>query len=337
LWLQPEVGYASAMRPLLGFILILVLSGCAGASKGFDRGALRREIQIGERAQVSDAEIAAALARQPQLPPRFRVGVYVRDPEKHWGMDWQWTADDKDRLLRAVTQLVPEGILGDAFFVNPLTLQGNDLRALRLAAAQHGADALLVVAGASDLDTYMNNWAVTYWLILPALFVPGSTSDALFVARAAMWDVRNEFLYLTAEAESTGSQRRPAAFTDRRGLIDATRRESVDLLAAEIFQAASRDPGYRAQSGCAYARPMKLFTAAARYAVPVSPRGISLAGLDHLQFLCTVDVSRAERNPSSGQQSLSDKPPCRLAATPLSPPSLLIWSRCGGPTAAVSE
>lgn len=222
------------MRPLLGFILILVLSGCAGASKGFDRGALRREIQIGERAQVSDAEIAAALARQPQLPPRFRVGVYVRDPEKHWGMDWQWTADDKDRLLRAVTQLVPEGILGDAFFVNPLTLQGNDLRALRLAAAQHGADALLVVAGASDLDTYMNNWAVTYWLIRPALFVPGSTSDALFVARAAMWDVRNEFLYLTAEAESTGSQRRPAAFTDRRGLIDATRRESVDLLAAEI-------------------------------------------------------------------------------------------------------
>jgi hypothetical protein len=70
--------------------------------------------------------------------------------------------------------------------------------------------------------------------VLPLLFVPASQAEALFLARAAMWDVRNEFLYLTAEAESVKKQMRPAAFIDERELVDAAKEEPVNLLAREI-------------------------------------------------------------------------------------------------------
>jgi hypothetical protein len=207
--------------------LVVLLAACA-TSRGFDRGAVGRELQEGM--QITDTTIAEALARRPQLPPRFRVGVFIRDvPARQAG--WRWSGEEKDRIVKAVAGLEE---VGDAFLLSPMIAQGTDLTSLRLAAARHGADALLVVTGAADVDRYSNALVFSYFLVLPMLFIPASQAEALFLARAAMWDVRNEFLYLTAEAESVKKQVRPAAFIDERELVDAAKEETVSLLAREI-------------------------------------------------------------------------------------------------------
>ncbi len=73
----------------------------------------------------------------------------------------------------------------------------------RLAAAQHGADVLLTINGICDVDAYNNSWAWTYLALFPALFIPGNVIDVLFIARTALWGVRNGFLYLSTESEAT--------------------------------------------------------------------------------------------------------------------------------------
>ncbi len=90
----------------------------------------------------------------------------------------------------------------DVFFISNMIVDGNeDLKSLRMAAAKHQADALLVVTGAAQVDRYINGWGWSYALILPTFFVPGSQVDTLFLSSAALWDVKNEYLYLTNDAE----------------------------------------------------------------------------------------------------------------------------------------
>lgn len=217
----------------LAAVLVLL---CACGSRGFDRGLLRREMQIAEQPVVTDADIAAALSRKPQLVEGFRAGIYFREPEER--QSWRWTAADRERVLDAVS--AADGI-GEAFLISPLVVARQDLRSIRLAAAQHGADALIVVAGAADVDVSANGWAVTYLAVAPLLFVPGNDMDALFIARAAMWDVRNEFLYVTADGESARSQTRPAAFTEnRKALIDPLRSEAIGQLTQELSRRLQR-------------------------------------------------------------------------------------------------
>ncbi len=124
------------------------------------------------------------------------------------------------------------------FVINPSVVSGTDLKSLRLAAAQHGADALLVVTGATEVDSYHNSWAWTYVALATMLFVPANELNVLFMARAALWDVRNQYLYMTAEAESTKSQTRPAASVDERSALAEAKEESLESLNAEIARMA---------------------------------------------------------------------------------------------------
>src|SRR6185437_6321460 len=101
--------------------------------------------------------------------------------------------------------------VSDVFEISPAVVTSSgDVKSLRLAAAQHGADALMVLSAGKDTDKYTNQWVWTYFAIIPAFFVPGSNTDVLFMTHAAMWDVRNGYLYLTADSESTHGQTRSA-------------------------------------------------------------------------------------------------------------------------------
>jgi hypothetical protein len=64
--------------------------------------------------------------------------------------------------------------------------------------------------------------------------VPATREEAVFVSRAALWDVRNEFLYMTAESESVQGQRRPLALIDRKEVIDDARKDSLGQLIQEV-------------------------------------------------------------------------------------------------------
>ena len=82
---------------------------------------------------------------------------------------------------------------------------------------------------------YINNLGWSYLLLLPTLFVPGSQADTLFFANATLWDVRNEFLYLTAETEATSSITYVAAFGKRdEELVVAAKNDALNKLKAAV-------------------------------------------------------------------------------------------------------
>lgn len=219
----------------LGRVLFLIfLAGCA--SKGFNRGALQDQIGV-QKPVTNDADIKEILGKKPNLPKPFKLAVYFKKPtvKNESTSKWRWTDADKDLVLNAAKELKSENLISDVFPILGNLVADDDLKSIRVAAAKHGADAVLVIDGAGEIDKYINNWGWTYILILPALFVPGSEADTLFLTNAAMWDVRNEYLYLTAEAEGKTTHTHIAAFGDKdEQLIVKAKAESLKNLKTEI-------------------------------------------------------------------------------------------------------
>lgn len=184
------------MKKLALSLIFLLVCGCSAT--GFNRGDLRLQMGV-ENPTVNDSDIEEALKKKPNLPRPFKMGVYF----KRTGLNWRWTEEDKTKLMEFAGELKSEGMEMKVFpilsqFV-PYEDQG--LKPIRLAAARHGADALLIINGIGTVDRYTNNLAWSYLLLVTPMFIPGSEADALFIADATMWDVRNEYIYMTTEAE----------------------------------------------------------------------------------------------------------------------------------------
>lgn len=128
------------------------------------------------------------------------------------------------------SDLIIKNIISDIFVLSDSILEGTDNKAIRLAAARVGADAVLIVNGVSSIDRYNNALGGTYFLIITPFFVPGTVADGLVMINAAMWDVRNQYLYLSAEAEGTAKQTRPAFFIEESHVINEARSNAVVAL-----------------------------------------------------------------------------------------------------------
>jgi hypothetical protein len=243
----------------LGTTLSLTLFSCAG-SQGFHRDELRTELWTTQGVDVNgksittsnstnagkdkpnlestDAEITQALARKPQLPKPFRIGVYFEEPKAKGELLWRWSNGDKQKLLGAARKLEDAHEVSQVFELSPSLTRQSDLHSLRLAAAKCGADALLVVGATNETETYTNKWGFTYFAILPALFVPATEQNVLFLSHATLWDVRNQLLYLSAEGEGENHQTRPVAFTDERKAVNEAKEESLNYLRDAIARMA---------------------------------------------------------------------------------------------------
>lgn len=222
------------MKHFLIGLLILLLSACA-SSRGFDRGTLRG--QISEPQVVTEEDIQKVLELKPQLPQPFNLAIYFAQPSQtkwRYNNSWKWSGEDKDLFLEIKNELKDKGIASDIFALNDSIMEGSDLVAIRLAAARAGADAVLVVNGVSDLDRYNNALGITYVLLVPAFFIPGTTADALFMVNASMWDVRNQYLYMSVEAEGMADETRPAYFLDEEGIIQEAKTEALASITKEI-------------------------------------------------------------------------------------------------------
>lgn len=218
----------------LGFSLLQL--GCMSKSKGFNRGELKNQIGV-EKPVYDDKDIKAAFSKSANLPKPFKLAVYFKTPSAQGlNKNWRWTEQDKTRLIDDLgKELKSQGLVSGIFpLIDPL-VSDEDIRSLRMVAAQHQADALLVVGGAGEIDRSLNNWGWTYAFLLPTLFVPGSKADTLFMTYASLWDVRNEYLYLSAEAEATTQNTYVAAFGQKdKELVEQAKTESLDRLKGEL-------------------------------------------------------------------------------------------------------
>ena len=213
---------------VIGLGCLIGVAGCT-ASRGFDRGKLSDSLS--PESVVTEDEIQRVLELKPQLPRPFKLGVYFKQPATHyWGSGWQWSPEDKELFLELGKTLAARGIVSETVLVSSATAADEELKSIRLAAARHGVDAVLVISGVSDIDRYNNALGPTYILIVTPFFVPGTVVDSLFVSHAALWDVRNGFLYTSVEADGTASQTRPAFFAREEVVTDLAKSEAFTSL-----------------------------------------------------------------------------------------------------------
>lgn len=211
------------------------LSGCS-TTKGFNRGEMSEQISV-KLPVYNEKDIQTQFEKKPNLPNPFKVGVYFKSPPSKRMTDqgWRWTDKDKALIEELAKDLKAQGVVAEVFPILGHLVQDEDLRALRLTAARHHADALLIVTGTGDIDRYTNNLGWTYAFILPALVIPASQADTLFMSNATLWDVRNEYLYLSAEAEGSAKDTYAAAWGKKdKDLLDEAKTHALANLKGEL-------------------------------------------------------------------------------------------------------
>ena len=89
-------------------------------------------------------------------------------------------------------------ILDDYFIINNGIVRENNLKEVRIAAARHHADAILMIDYYRDSDRYLNPLGITYLTIVAGYILPGTEVEAIGAISATMWDTRSEYLYATS-------------------------------------------------------------------------------------------------------------------------------------------
>jgi hypothetical protein len=219
---------------VIGLSLAVVLSGCA---TGFDRGALlerlQRENVAGPDKSVQDKEIQEVRALKPQLSFPCRIAVYLKpSTDGHW----HWSREDKEILNSWAGILRKDGIASDVFPMTGMFVNDGDLKHLRMAAARYGADALLVIQGACQTDSYLNPAALFNLTLVGGYIVPGSHRDALFILQGGLIDVGNECLYASVESEGEAGIVAPSFIIEERDAVTKAKKKALEAFGPELLR-----------------------------------------------------------------------------------------------------
>jgi rhombotail lipoprotein len=198
----------------------VLLCGCA---HGFDRSALQERLNDGV-VQTTDTSVSEMRGLKPQLRFPCRVAVYLKPSNSH---DWRWTPEDKVVLEQLTAVLKKEGVVADVFPLPEIIAGKGDVKDLRVAAAQCGADALFVIHGAAQTDSYRNVGSVFNITLVGGYIVPGSQKDSLFLIEGALLDVDNGYIYTGVQAEGVGRIMRPTFVIEDRDAVALAKAKAV--------------------------------------------------------------------------------------------------------------
>jgi rhombotail lipoprotein len=207
----------------------VLLCGCA---HGFDRSALQERLNDGV-IQTTDASVSEMRGLKPQLRFPCRVAVYLKPSNSH---DWRWTPEDKVVLDQLTAVLKKEGVVADVFPLPEIIAGKGDVKDLRVAAAQCGADALFIIHGAAQTDSYLNVASVFNITLVGGYIVPGSQKDSLFLIEAALLDVDNGYIYTGVQAEGVGRIMRPTFVIEDRDAVSLAKAKAVAQFGDEALK-----------------------------------------------------------------------------------------------------
>jgi rhombotail lipoprotein len=210
-----------------GLLASVLFAGCCQTTS-FDRSAMMSRLQTESASvTVSDDEIVQVQAIKPQLQFPCRVAVYLSPAV-------QWSIKDKERIKAWGDSLKKEGIVSDYFLMSSLfspnaaSLASKAQKEVRLAAARHGADAVLILHGIHQTESYENPAALLNLTLVGGYIIPASHRDVLFMLQGAVVDVGNGFLYASVESEGTGKIMRPSFIIEEKDALDAARKEAIE-------------------------------------------------------------------------------------------------------------
>jgi rhombotail lipoprotein len=222
------------MTRILSLLAALTLSGCVVSE--FDHTLVSDQLQdsLVESAKVTDEDVREAQALRPQLAFPCKIAVFLRGEP---GYSWRWSIQDKTAIDSWGDTLKKEGIASEVFRITDMFMPNKcGLKELRVAAAKHGADALLVIQGASQTDSYVNPAALLNLTVVGGYLVPASHRDSLFVMQGVLIDVSNGFLYAAVESEGQGKIIRPTFVIQDRDAIDRAKQEAVSQFGPALLR-----------------------------------------------------------------------------------------------------
>ncbi len=216
-------------RRMALLLIPILLTGCF--ARGFDRADLYSRLKVDQgQLEVNDTDIVKAQSAKPQLTLPCRVAVYL--PPR---TDRHSRVKEKEAIDRWAETLKKEGVVSDMFVMSDLMTTGTTLKELRVAAARHGANLLLVMQGESDVDNYKNPAAVFNLTIVGGFIVPASHCErAGRAARGARR--RGQRLPLCLGRCRRRGKDHPADISDRRQARDRARQGNCP---GELRQGAS--------------------------------------------------------------------------------------------------
>ena len=223
------------LPPSMSLLLVLAFAfsaiGCTSPG-GFLQ--VESSDRLSEGMVINDTDIAETLELKPQLKAGFKLGIYIR-PSAFERYDWN--TETKEKLGEMCGFLEERGIISGCrlvnLFENPNEKSGF-VKTLRLAGARHGVDAVLLLDFDSSHSTHPNPLALTYPLFITGFIVPGHFDNGICIGRAALWDVRNGFLYISLESEAILSRIYPLFLISARDTELRSRRQSENLLIADL-------------------------------------------------------------------------------------------------------
>ena len=204
-----------------------------GCAQGLDRNALQERLNDGSL-QSPDTAIADVRGLKPQLQFPCRIAIYLK-PGQH---DWRWTPEDKAEMQQWAAELKREGIVSDVFPLPELLISKDakmDVKALRLAAAKCGADALFVIHAAAQTDSYKNFATVFDLTILGGYVIPASHRDSLFMLEGVLLDVDNGYIYTAVQAEGEGKIMRPTFVIEDKDAVVKAKAKALSQFSDEVL------------------------------------------------------------------------------------------------------
>jgi hypothetical protein len=209
-------------------LLLLVLTACT-RSHGLHVAALHDLLRNDAASfQGTAASAPDEAARGSRDPPT--LGLYLK-PAGFIGREFEWSDRDRDRMVTWSKKLSARGLLAGASVVAPSSLKGHTLTEVRRTAGRYGADVLLTVDGAAEIDRYNNYKAgLLYWTIFGAYVADGTHSDAACVVTATAWDVNTGARLFSETAEGTAGTIGPAALVNDRDEVEQAKRLALDRL-----------------------------------------------------------------------------------------------------------
>src|SRR5262249_23661214 len=136
-----------------------------------------------------------------------------------------------------------EGIVTDMFVMSEMFTRGGSgdaksptLMDLRVAAAKHGAQALLVIQGDCEVDSYKNPAALLNLTIVGGYIVPASHRAALVELQGALVDVGNGFLYAAIETAGEGRVIRPTFIVEDKPAIEKAKQQALTNFGPELLK-----------------------------------------------------------------------------------------------------
>jgi hypothetical protein len=222
-------------RSFLVVFGVLLLAGCFHTSS-FDRAHMISRLQTESASYtVSDDEIAQVQEIKPQLQFPCRLAVYMSPAV-------QWSMKDKEQVKAWGDSLKKQGIVSDYFLMSSLfspgaaSLGSKGQKEVRLAAARHGAEAVLIVHGVHQTDSYVNPAALLNLTVVGGYIIPASHRDVLFMLQGAVVDVGNGFLYASVESEGMGKIMRPTFIVEEKDALEAARKDAVAGFGPEFIR-----------------------------------------------------------------------------------------------------